>query len=245
MRKLTAMLLLAGLAALAVGCGGSEPEPEPKAEAKIDWTQYAEHSNKGEYDAALMELDKIIAKNPDNQNAHAQRGTVLCELQRFEEAIEEFNWLLDRDIDPDYSGSVYYFKGAAYAALGREADAIEAFEKAAQGCKDYIGRTSDGSMVRSARTKGAVYLYLAGHKSEALEMIDKALEATGTDHHMHEVLLKTKEAIESDERSFFIPECFNREKDEEPLRQPDQPYQPHRDPTPDQSYQPRRAPGAE
>jgi len=51
-------------------------------------------ASKGEYEAALIDLDKAVALEPGNLSARSNRALVLYTLNRYDKAIEEITMYL-------------------------------------------------------------------------------------------------------------------------------------------------------
>lgn len=80
-----------------------------------------------DYASALGLIDQVIALTPDNAIAHSNRGNILKELNRFEEALES----LDKGIklDPSYV-EAYSNKGNVLQDLHRYDEALEWYDQA-------------------------------------------------------------------------------------------------------------------
>ena len=211
MKHLAISLAAVFLAVSLCGCGADEPAPAPKPESKADLTKYVDLYCNGEYEAALAEVDRVLAEHPDNTNAHAQRAMPLCELLRFEEAIKEYEWLIARDPN---NAIAYVFMGFAYMAPDRQAESVAAFKQGAEVYEKKIKEVCKTSnpWANDSYMGAAVCLYFSGQKSQSLEMMDKALEAAGTNDDLREILLKTREALEADEIDHFVPEYVSKRK---------------------------------
>jgi tetratricopeptide (TPR) repeat protein len=113
------------------------------------------------YGDALNLIDRVIAITPNNGLAHSNRGNILKELHRHEEAIESF----DRAIDllPQYA-EAYSNKGNALQELHRFEEAITWYDKAIKLQPDYAEAYSN---------KGNALEWLHRH-DEAMENFDRA-----------------------------------------------------------------------
>ncbi len=83
----------------------------------------------GEYEAALADLDAVIAANPSNWNAYADRATVYLFLDRPEDALADLNPALDALPRLGYN---YYLRGLAEAQLGDYEAALADYDQAIQ-----------------------------------------------------------------------------------------------------------------
>jgi tetratricopeptide (TPR) repeat protein len=82
------------------------------------------HSALGQHDLALADIEKTIALREPHPLLHNARGLVLRELNRHEEAIEEFS--RSREIAPEDWAHIFgaLFRAHSHALLGNLAEAL-------------------------------------------------------------------------------------------------------------------------
>ena len=80
-----------------------------------------------DYIGALELIDQVIALTPDNGIAHSNRGNILKELKRFEEALESVDKCIK--LDPSYV-EAYINKGNVLQDLHRYDEALECYDRA-------------------------------------------------------------------------------------------------------------------
>jgi len=83
--------------------------------------------NRGEDERALQVVDGALELAPDNPGLHYLRGVVFEEMERWDEALAEFELVLE--LDPK-AGGVYLRMGRIYRQLGDVERAEEMFRKA-------------------------------------------------------------------------------------------------------------------
>jgi protein O-GlcNAc transferase len=81
----------------------------------------------GNFAGALALYDSILQAKPNLEEAHANRGVVLRDLQRFEEALQSFDRAIA--INPAMAAA-YSNKGFALAEMGKLAEALETLDHA-------------------------------------------------------------------------------------------------------------------
>jgi len=103
-----------------------------EAEQRIERAQQLSESQR--WAEALGEIDAALAINPNNASWHAQRGCLLEELERIEEAVDAYVTSLDLEPgDRDISMAL----GVAFARLERFTKALEVFEGVARSNADF------------------------------------------------------------------------------------------------------------
>jgi predicted Zn-dependent protease len=85
----------------------------PNAPALLE--QAAWFMKAGQHDRALVDLDHLLAKQPDNVSAMHQRGIALVQVGRFQEGISDLNRVVA--MTPD-SAEVHFWLGKAYEMKG-------------------------------------------------------------------------------------------------------------------------------
>ena len=74
---------------------------------------------------AVVILQKVINKSPDDYVAHANLALALYELKRFAEALPEYEWI---SIKHPEIAATYFFIATAHDNLGRYEDALTAYQ---------------------------------------------------------------------------------------------------------------------
>jgi tetratricopeptide (TPR) repeat protein len=103
-----------------------------EAEQRVERAQQLSESHR--WAEALTELDAALAIHPTNALWHAQRGYLLEELDRTEEAADAYQRSFD--LDPD-DREVALALGATLARLGRMGAALQVFESLAREHPDF------------------------------------------------------------------------------------------------------------
>jgi len=86
-------------------------------------------AEKGEYQAAVSELQKALKINPDDARARSKLGVALARTGRFDEAVSECRKAAE--LDPAYADA-HMNLGIALAQKGKPNEAIPQFEKSLQ-----------------------------------------------------------------------------------------------------------------
>lgn len=79
-----------------VGCQGSPPPAPTTAAPKDPVSQAQEAMERGEYSAAAGVLRQALASDPDNLGLRYRLGVSASYLNRKDEAIREFRWVMER-----------------------------------------------------------------------------------------------------------------------------------------------------
>lgn len=103
-----------------------------ESEQRVERAQQLSESHR--WAEALTELEAALAIQPTNALWHAQRGYLLEELDRTEDAAEAYQRSYDLDSD---DREVALALGATQARLGRMGAALQVFEKLAQTHPDF------------------------------------------------------------------------------------------------------------
>jgi tetratricopeptide (TPR) repeat protein len=117
---------------------------------------------RGEHTHALRIFERVIKLTPRSSIAHSNKGNVLKELNKLDEAISSYNKAIS--LKPDYA-EVYSNKGNALQALGRFEEAIECHEKAIELQPNYY---------QAENNKGNA-LYELQRFLDAIKCFDKAI----------------------------------------------------------------------
>ncbi|MEI6428816.1 MAG: protein kinase family protein [Pseudanabaena sp. ELA607] len=115
----------------------SLPEASPEATDQIDVLQnqsvneilvYA-HNLKaaGEYEAALVEYQKVTTADPQNMEAWYEAGNVMARLKRYNEALTHYDIVLN--LEPEYI-KAWYNLGNVFKDLERYDEALIAYNRA-------------------------------------------------------------------------------------------------------------------
>ena len=83
---------------------------------------------RSEFDMALADFDAVIGQNPDNAEAHLNRGTALLQLRRPGEAIAALTTAVSLGVAEPHKA--YFNRGAAREALGDLRGAYEDYSTA-------------------------------------------------------------------------------------------------------------------
>jgi tetratricopeptide (TPR) repeat protein len=96
-------------------------------ESSVRLSRGAAYINLRELDKALMDLDQVLASEPENERAHYYRGIVLLNMEDFEKAADDFGETIRKNPGrtPAFLG-----RGLALAELGREEEAAGYFKTA-------------------------------------------------------------------------------------------------------------------
>jgi len=87
------------------------------------------HATAGQNQAALTEIDAVLAEMPEKGSAHALRSRLLMDLGRSAEAVEAFEQAMQHGArDPGHLVDI----GKAQLELGKPADALVSFELASR-----------------------------------------------------------------------------------------------------------------
>src|SRR5262249_1133908 len=127
------------------------------------------HNGLGQYDLALVEIDRALALNPSDAESHAERGSTLLWTGRPEEAIADLETAFA--LDPNLGPQDAFPLGLAYYTSRRHDDAVRFLEREALRYPDYVyipvllaaaygqlGRTADAQrMVETIKRKLPVF----------------------------------------------------------------------------------------
>ncbi|WP_305045720.1 tetratricopeptide repeat protein [Geoalkalibacter sp.] len=87
------------------------------------------HEREGDHEGALRALEESLARDPDSIHTLNNKGSVLMDLGRLDEAMECFEAILERtDVYP----LAYYNRACIFALQGRTADAVRALSEASR-----------------------------------------------------------------------------------------------------------------
>ena len=141
--------------------------------------------------AFLEDLDRSLEINPDNLIGLRNKGIVLVNLNKYEEAIDMMNELLK--INPNDS-RILSRKGLALEILGKHLESLEYLDRSLEINPDNL---------IGLRNKGIVLVNLNKYE-EAIKIIDRVLEIDPNDY---EILLFKAIAFESQglDAEKFIP----------------------------------------
>jgi len=136
--------------------------PEVSFKAKEDVKYYYNQAvlkiNNSNYADALELLNKCIARDPNNKDALQMRANCLAELQKYKQAISDYNKALKID---DKDPILHYNKASTLIKMGKFDDAVETFNKAITYKPDYVyalqGRASAKTL--NGDYKGAIEDY--------------------------------------------------------------------------------------
>jgi protein O-GlcNAc transferase len=89
---------------------------------------------RGDYEAALRQIDVALRVNPNAAFAHNNRGRILVNLQKFDESLASFDRAIS--LQPNYA-EAFNNRGNALRGVNRFDDALASFEKAIALKADY------------------------------------------------------------------------------------------------------------
>jgi len=120
------------------------------------------YAMKRNWPAALVLIDQALELNPDNAFAHSNKGNILQELGRIEDAIESYDRAIT--LAPD-NVEVYNNKGNALQALNQFADSLEWYDRAIALAPQYaMAYNNKGNALQELK-----------HFNEAMDCYNKAL----------------------------------------------------------------------
>jgi hypothetical protein len=99
------------------------------------------------YDEALAALDRALALQPDNADAHSNRGIVLSDIKRHDEAIASFDRALQ--LAPDHVEALSN-KAAVLLALKRHDEALACCHRALALAPDHVGALCNHGTILNA-----------------------------------------------------------------------------------------------
>jgi len=83
--------------------------------------------NQGNYELALVEYSRFLKLNPDNNSVHYKKGLLLLKGKMDQEAIREFQKLIDKD---PVHAPAFQGLGQAYFRLKKNEEAVKHLSKA-------------------------------------------------------------------------------------------------------------------
>lgn len=93
---------------------------------------------KQEYEIALQAYEQALESDPDYFPAQRNRGIMLQKLKRYDEAIANFNQILNNpQLSSDQQAEIWYYLGVTLMDLSRDQEAIAAFDEALKLKPDY------------------------------------------------------------------------------------------------------------
>ncbi|MDX2474154.1 MAG: VWA domain-containing protein [Candidatus Krumholzibacteria bacterium] len=122
-----ALVLLGGWAGLGSSATAGITPPE-LGEMKTGLARY----EAGQYEEALVAFELALVRAPDNPAIGLAVGEALFQLERYEEAANEFQRVLDLTTDPDLRAEALYNKGTAQLAAGQPAEAVDHLRQSLQ-----------------------------------------------------------------------------------------------------------------
>ncbi len=157
---------------------------------------------KGDFNAAIPELTRIIRDVPDQANAYLLLATAYRQRKTYSDALPIYTALakaLPKNAQP------FYFMGLTYREMNQPVEAREAFQKALQISPDHIGSVDELTMLDIAEHK-------LDSAMERLRPYLKEYAKTPTPYYIQAKVLiaakKTDQAIQSLEKSLEIAPDF-------------------------------------
>jgi tetratricopeptide (TPR) repeat protein len=87
------------------------------------------YENQKQYELALGDYDRAVAIDPDDEYAHYYRAQALYNLLRYEDALEEYDLVIDNEMMPDgYGWLALRCRAEVLVQLGQYEQAIEDFD---------------------------------------------------------------------------------------------------------------------
>lgn len=130
--------------------------------------QAKQKMEKGNYKAAIQDLNKAINLNPGLGIAYLSRGVAYSQIGSRKAAIADFNQAIE--INPE-NARAYYYRGDEYLQLREQKKALEDFNQAIK---------IDPSNPKSYFNRAVVY-YLLGNRLQARENFQQAAFLFGLD----------------------------------------------------------------
>lgn len=84
--------------------------------------------HKGKNKEVIALCDELLKREPQNAEAHFQKGRAFGELRKWPEAVESFTLAIK--YNRDGLGEAYYYRGHFFELLGRLEEALSDYEKA-------------------------------------------------------------------------------------------------------------------
>ncbi len=160
--RLAALSIAAALAL--AGCASKPASTSPKAPPDAEWYQKVmDLIVSGQKMEALKVLDDVVKKEPNNPWALANRGTVLLNLHRFDEAGASYLEALKYQPNSPY---LFCCMSTVFFQLGRLLDSLEWADKALAADPNFAA-----AMATKAKTLTAL-----GRGVEARPLFDKAFQ---------------------------------------------------------------------
>ncbi|MDH7513026.1 MAG: tetratricopeptide repeat protein [Clostridiales bacterium] len=131
-------------------------------EAKAEFDEAVEKIRREDFEGAASILDKMIARNPDDANAHYLRGMIFFKKKMLPEARAKF--VRTTELAPSFAGA-YHQLGLIHREQGEQEKALEYYHKAAE---------LDPKSGESLYNAGLI-LFEMNQISEALTLFEKAL----------------------------------------------------------------------
>ncbi len=117
-------------------------------------------------DGSVVWLQKAIAKNPNDPQAHLKIAKLFLFMQKHDKAFEQINIVMRKDV---YNPEAYYLKGLVYKDMKDTGRAISSFQSALQVAPDYRDADIELGLLYTAKndTLGLKYLDNAYKKDSA------------------------------------------------------------------------------
>lgn len=135
------------------------------------------HLSRENWEAAALQLDKIVQRYPDNDltpNQYLWLAEHYLAQNKFEDVLRVLEPILAHDLPAPAKVGVTYFQAMAYQGLGQNEEALKRFDAAiAAGPSDYLAAAYIG--------RGA--LHVRGNRLDAARAdFEKAIETSPDDH---------------------------------------------------------------
>jgi tetratricopeptide (TPR) repeat protein len=125
------------------------PRLSREAEIQIRVNLGVMRMRRGEHELAIQQLDTVIAFDPENAEAHLNRGAALVQLRQFGPAIAAITEAMALGVSEPHKA--YFNRGAAREALGDARGAYEDYRTALEIQPDW--GPANAELARFARTR--------------------------------------------------------------------------------------------
>lgn len=153
------------------GTVANRPTPQEGRKALL---RAQELESLGEYEEALVQLDKAIAASPTNAELYGYRGRCFVNTHEYDKAIKDFSTMIK--LNPKSVGNPYLHRGRCYQKLNDHQKAVADFTKGIE--KEETGAKKQGKFFSLYMARGRSY-ELLGESNKALSDYRRCLEFKG------------------------------------------------------------------
>lgn len=140
------------------------PQPQPSEKPELDILE----SLKENYRNDVIEANRAIESNPNDDEAYYKRGCAYNHLGQYDKAIQDLDKFIA--LNPDFADA-YFWRGSSYESLKQYGQAIQDFDKAIE------LNPNEGTAYSS---RGKTYFEL-GKYALAIQDFDKAIQLDSSD----------------------------------------------------------------